>query len=204
MVEKVFAITGNKISAFITDENSLKFSSSTSETIETFREAFAKKFSLATKVEIRYDSIKCIKKEDNSKAVLILYKKIWGIPLDCEFTFTDIADYEIFFTFFEKERYFTRSNETLTPFRAIRNYLIGLLATIAFTIFTYYQAIEITNGTVEEASSGKVRLFNYIVGVLGNKGVLAVGVLISGYLIYKIWKRFSDPPNQLKLLPPNT
>jgi hypothetical protein len=203
MVDKVFSISGNKISAFILDENSLKFSSSSSETVDTFREAFAKKLSLATKVEIKYDTIKSIKKEDNDKGVLIKYKTVVGIPSDCEFSFSDPTDYETFFTFFDKERYFTKSHETLTPIRAIRNYLIGLIATIGFTIFTYYQAIEIANGTVEEATSGKVRTFNYVVGLLGDKGVIAIGGTISAYLISKIWKRFSNPPNQIKLLPPN-
>lgn len=204
MIDKVLSITGNKISSLITDESSLKFSSSKFDTVESFQAAFAKKLSLATKVEIKYDAIKYIRKEDNGKEVLILYKKFLGIPLDCEFTFTDTADYETFFTFFEKERYFTKSHETLTPLRAIRNYLIGLVATIGFTIFSYYQAIEIANGNVEEASSGKVRAFNYIVGLLGDKGVFAVGTLISGYLIYKCWSRFTNPPNQIKLLPPNS
>jgi hypothetical protein len=203
MVDKVFPITGNKISAFIIDENSLKFSSSTSDTVNTFREAFAKKLSLATKVEIKYDSIKSIKKEDNDKDVLIKYKTPVGITIDRGFAFTDPADYETFFTFFEKERYFTKTHETLTPIRAIRNYLIGLLVTIGSTFFTYYQAIGIANGTVEEAHNGRTRFFNYIVGVLGDKGVIAVGTLISAYLMYKIWERFYNPPNQLKLCPPN-
>lgn len=204
MVDKVFSISGNKISAFILDENSLKFSSSYSETVDTFREAFAKKLSLATKIEIKYDTIKSIKKEDNDKDILIKYKTVVGITSDCEFSFSDPTDYERFFIFFEKERYFTRSHETLTPFRAIRNHLIGLIATIGFTIFTYYQAIEIANGTVEEATSGKVRTFNYVVGLLGDKWILAIGSTISVYLIYKIWKRFSNPPNQVRLLPPNS
>lgn len=100
MVNKVFSITGNKISSLITDEISLKFSSSTSDSVDTFREAFAKKLSLATKVEIKYDSIKSIKKEDNDKDVLIKYKTFVGIVSDCEFSFNDMADYETFFTFF--------------------------------------------------------------------------------------------------------
>lgn len=73
----------------------------------------------------------------------------------------------------------------MTPIRAIRNYLIDLLATIGFTVFIYYQAIEIVTGTVEEYNSGKARLFNNIVELLGDKGVLAIGTLISSYLIYK-------------------
>ncbi len=204
MLDKVFSITGNKISSFIADENSLKFSSATFDTVESFREAFVKKLSSATKVEIKYDSIKHIRKEDNDKDVLILYKKSLGIPMDCEFSFNDTADYETFFSFFENQQYFSKSHETLTPLRAIRNYVIGLLATIGFTAFAYYQAIDIANGTVEEAHSGKTRLFNNIVGLLGDKGVLAVGGLLSCFLLYKIWARFSKPPTQIKLLPPNS
>ena len=203
MVDKVFLVTGNKISALFIDENSLKFSSSTSQTVEVFKEAFAKKLSLATKVEIKYEAIKSIKKEDNDKDILIKYKTFVGIPSEAEFSFNDPADYDTFFNYFEKRRYFTRSHEALTPLRAIRNYLIGLLATIGVTIFCYYQAIEIANGTVEEATSGRVRTFNYVVGLLGDKGVIAIGALISAYLFYRIWKRFSNPPNQTKLLPPN-
>lgn len=203
MVDKVFSITGNKISTLIIDENSLKFSSSTSTTVENFKEAFAKKLSLATKVEIKYDAIKSIKKEDNDADISIKYKTFAGIPGDCVFSFNDSADNHTFFIFFEKERYFTKSYETLTPFRAILNYMIGLLATIGVTIFCYYEAIEIANGTVEEATTGKTRAFNYVVGLLGEKGVIMIGVLISAYLLYKIWRRFSSPPNQIKLLPPN-
>jgi hypothetical protein len=203
MIDKVFSVTGNKISTLIIDEISLKFSSSTSNTVENFKEAFAKKLSLATKVEIKYDAIKSIKKEDNDTDILIKYKTFVGIPSDCEFSFNDPADYNTFFIFFEKERYFTKVHETLTPFKAIRNYIIGLFVTIGVTIFCYYQAIEIANGTVEEATNGKSRAFNYVVGLLGHKGVIMIGVLISAYLLYKIWKRFSNPPNQIKLFPLN-
>ncbi|GAB2819375.1 hypothetical protein [Ferruginibacter profundus] len=203
MIDKVFSITGNKISAFIADENSLKFSSSTADSVDTFRAAFAKTLSLATKVEIKYDAIKSIKKEDNDKDVLIKYKTFAGIPAECEFSFSDPADYATFFTFFEQERYFTSIHETLSPFKAIKNYLIGLSATIGFTAFTWYHAMDIKNGTAEEVNSGKGKAFDYIVGLLGDKGVLAIGILISGYLIYKIRKRFSNPPNQTRLLPPN-
>jgi hypothetical protein len=203
MIDKVFSITGEKISALIIDEDSLKFSSSWSDSVDAFREAFAKKISLATKVEIKYDSIKSIKKEANDKDILIKYKNSLGLPGDCEFSFNNPTDCELFFTFFEKEMYFRKSQETLTPFKGIRNYLIGLLATIVFTIVVYYHAIEIANGTARESHSGKTRIVNYLIGLIGDKGVIAVGAIISVYLIYKIWSRFSNPPSQTKLLPPN-
>lgn len=203
MVNKVFQVSGNKITAFITDETALKFSSSTAETVDAFRESFSKKLSLATKFEIKYNAIKSIKKEDNDNDILIKYKSALGLPSECEFSFDDQADNDIFFTFFEKEMFFTKNMETLTPFRAIRSYVIGLIATIAVAVFMYYQAIEIANGTADEPHGGKAKFFNYIVGFLGDKGVIGLGTIISGYLIFKIWKRFSNPPNQIKLLPPN-
>jgi hypothetical protein len=204
MTNKVFAISGNKIASLVIAENSLMFSSQTFNSVEDFMEGWNKKLSLATKVEIKYESIKSVKKEDTDNDVLIKYKSFIGIPSDCEFSFSDINDYETFFTFLQKERYFSKTHEVLTPFKAILNYLIGLAITIGITIFAYFEALKIADGTIEEAHSSKTRLFNNIVELLGDKGVLAVGVLGTCYLLYKIWTRFKNPPNQLKLLPPNS
>lgn len=202
MHNRVFSIEGNKIKSFIAGENSLMFSSQTFDTVEEFTNAWEKKLSLATKVEVKYDAIKSIKKDDDDNEVFINYKTFVGIPSNCVFSFKDAADYDVFYNFLEKERYFSKTYEKLTPFKAILNYFIGLVITIAITIFSYYEAIAIANGTAEEAHSGKSRMFNYIVELLGDKGVLAVGGAISFYIIYKIWTRFSNPPHQLKFLPP--
>src|SRR5438067_1148870 len=137
MLNQVFPVNGNKISSFVADTDSLKFSSSSFETVDEFITSFGKKLSLATKVEIKYDSIKSVQKEDNDKTVAIKYKGIGGITSSCEFSFNNEADYEVFFNFLEKERYFKRSSETLTPFKAIRSYILGLLLTIGLTIFAY-------------------------------------------------------------------
>lgn len=205
MIDKVFLITGNKISAFIADEESLKFSSSTSDTnINNFRESFAKKLSLSKKIEIKYDSIKSIKKEDNDDDILIKYKSFAGMPGNCEFSFSNKNDQDTFFTYLEKERYFTKTKETLTPFKAIINYLIGLIVTIGLTVFSYFQALQIANGTADQITSRKGRVYQNIVSMLGDKGVILVGTAISVFLIYKIWTRFKNPPTQVKLIPPNS
>ena len=204
MINKVLAVNGNKIASLTTGENSLKLSSQTFDSVENFNEGWTKKMSIATKVEIKYESIKSVKKEDNDNDILIKYKAFLGFPMDCEFSFSDKNDYETFFTFLEKERYFTKSHEDLTPFKAVLNYLIGLIFTIGFTVFAYLEAIKIANGTVEEAGNRKERIFNNIVELLGDKGVLAVGGGLICYLLYKIWTRFSNPPSQLKFLPPNS
>lgn len=201
MYDKVFPVIGNKISSFIIGDNALQFSSKKFATVDEFREAWAKKISLATKVEVKYDKISSIKKEENESKVLIKYKTWAGIPAECEFSFIDQDDYEVLFNFLERERYFSRIYETLSPFRSIINYLVGLAITISITIFAYYQAVKIANGTEGETARGKARLFNFIVGKLGDKGVIAVGTLISCYLLFKAWKRFSNPPNQVRFLP---
>jgi hypothetical protein len=203
MIDKVFSINGTKVSALIADDEGLKFSSATAASVDDFRASYDKQLSLANKFQIKYGSIKSVKKEDNDKDILIKYKSLLGVPSEFEFSFNDDADNELFFTFLEKERYFTKIHETLTPFRAALNYIIGLLAVSGATVFCYYQAIKIASGTATSGSGAKGRLFNYVIGFLGEKGVLAVGIAIALYLVYKIRARYSNPPNQLRLLPPN-
>lgn len=203
MINKVFSISGNKISSFIIDENSLKFSSQNFDSFTDFQDAWNKKLSLATKVEITFENIKSIKKEEFDKDILIKYKAFGGLPADCEFSFTDFDDYETFFSYFTDKRYFQQTIETLTPFKAIQNYLIGFVVTIGITIFSYFEAIALANGTAEEAHSSKSRTFNFVVELLGEKGVILIGTVISLFLIYKIWTRFKNPPNQTRLVPPN-
>ena len=203
MLNQVFPVNGEKISSFIADTDSLKFSSSSFDSLDEFLESFGKKLSLATKLEIKYDSIKSVHKEDNDKTVVIKYKGIGGITSSCEFSFDNESDYEVFFNYLEKERYFKRTAETLTPFKAVRNYILGLLLTIGITAFAYYEAIGIADGTLEEAGNRKARAFNALIGLLGEKGVLAVGALVAAYLGYKIWSRFKNPPVQTKFIAPN-
>jgi hypothetical protein len=204
MTNKVYAISGSKIASLCLGENAILISSQNFNSIDDFMEGWNKKLSLATKVEIKYESIKSVKKEDSDDDILIKYKTLLGLPSDCEFSFSDSNDYDTFFTFLEKEKYFSKMHETLTPFKAILNYLLGLVFVISVTVFSYFEALKIANGTVEEEHGSKTILFNNFVEFLGDKGVLALGTLIVCYLLYKIWTRFSNPPNQLKLLPPNS
>jgi len=203
MLNQVFPIHGNKIFSFVADTDSLKFSGSRFNTVEEFLTAFGKKLSLTNKIEIKYDSIKSVRKEDNAKTVKISYKTFAGITGSCEFSFNKEEDCELFFNYLEKERYFQRTIETLTPFKAIRSHILGLVLTIAVTAFAYYQATGIANGTVEISGYGKARAFDALLGFLGNKGVLAVGGAITAYILYKIWLRYSNPPNQTRLIAPN-
>ncbi|WP_382311814.1 hypothetical protein [Hymenobacter bucti] len=200
----MFAITGNKIASMMAGETSFMFSSQHFHSAEEFQAAWDKKLSLATRVEVKYDAIKSVHKDDDDADILIKYKTILGIPTNCQFSFDDAEAYPIFFAFLQKDRYFAKQEEKLTPLKSIVNYLIGNVVTLAFTVFCYSEALKIAKGTVAETTNGKQELFNNIVGALGDKGVLAAGALLLAYLGYKAWSRFSNPPNRILFLPPNS
>ncbi|MDJ0366420.1 hypothetical protein QMK33_14775 [Hymenobacter sp. H14-R3] len=204
MLKRVFEITGNKIASLLIGETSLMISSQDFSSAEEFQTAWDKKLSLATKVEVKYSAIKSIRKDDDDADIVIKHKAALGIPTYCEFSFDDASAYPVFFSFLQKEQYFTRQEVKLTPLKSIGNYLIGIVATLAFTAFCYFEALKIANGTVARTTSGKQELFNSAVGALGDKGVLAAGGLAVCYLLYKAWTRFSNPPTRLLFLPPTT
>ena len=203
MINQLFSVSGSKISSLVVGENSLMFSSQNHNSVDAFNEAWGKTLSLATTVEIKYEAIKSVKKEDTDDDIMIKYKAFAGLPSECEFAFAHANDATDFFNFLEKQQYFSKSHETLSPFKAILGQLIGLAITLAVTTFAYFEAINLTNGTANESVRGKARMFDAVVGFLGDKGVLAVGGLISCLLLYTLWKRFKNPPNQLTLRPPN-
>ncbi|HQR94820.1 MAG TPA: hypothetical protein PLZ97_15820, partial [Sediminibacterium sp.] len=60
MIDKVFPISSKKLSAFILDEYSIKFSSQRKESFDSFKDEFEKKLTLASKEEVKYDQIKSI------------------------------------------------------------------------------------------------------------------------------------------------
>jgi hypothetical protein len=203
MINRVFAVSGNKIASLVVGETSLMFSSKSFSSLEEFNESWSKKLSMATKVEVKFDSIKSVKKEDGDEDISISYKTFAGITGSCVFSFSDPASYDTFFGYLQKERYYTKTQEQLSPFKAVSSHLIGLVVTIGITVFAYLEALKLAAGTAEVSGSRKARLFNTIVETLGDKGVLITGGLICAFIAYKIWTRFSNPPGQVKFLPLN-
>ena len=203
MIDKVFPITGKKLSGFILDEQSLLFSSQRKNSFDAFKEEYAKKITLATKHEVKYEEIISITKEESEFDLHLTYKGTLGITNELEFTFCNAEDYEVLLTYLEQKRYFTRTYETLSPFNAIRSQLIWFFVSILGTIYFYDRAIEIAKEGVDKSARGRFRLINYLLELLGDKAVIAVGAIVVSYLGYNIWKRYSNPPRQMRLLPPN-
>ncbi len=204
MHNKVFAIHGNKVATLYMAENALMLTSERCNTEEGFMELWNKKMSLATKLEIKYESIYSIKKEDNDKDIVIRHKFLLGIPSESQFSFLNAEDYDTFFAFLQKEKNYSATHEQLTPFSAAAPSFFGLVFAVLITAVSFRQAIHIADGTIEEAHNTKTMFFYKIIEILGEKGVLAVGAIAACYLLYKIWSRLKNLPHQLKLLPPNS
>lgn len=202
---KVFTVTGNKIASLVINDESLRFSSKSFNSIDEFNEAWDKKLSLATKVEVKLSKVKYVSKEEPGKEIRVRHK---GWLDEAVFSFNNPEDYAEFFSYLEKDQYFTKTEETLSPIKAATPYILVLLFTIAMTIFCYYQALNVSDEAglqheLNKASNGKARLFYEILSYLGDKGVIALGVAISAYILFRIWKRYTNPPNRVRYLPPN-
>lgn len=202
MSEKVFKITGQSVANFIIDGNSIKMMNKSFDSFEAFNEEWAKKLSLAHKTEIKLDKIKIIKKENDSNDVIISYKYLGFFPMEAEFSFDIPGEFDEFCQYFVKVLFFKFENGQLSPFKAIKNYLIGLLMATVAGVFCYIQAVEIASGKEVGTGSGKSKLFNTIIGALGEMGVLAISLAGISFILYKIWTRYQKPPIQTSLTPP--
>lgn len=201
MDKRLFLVNGAKTASLFLGTDSIMLSSQEFSSAQSFLDAWNKKLSLATKVEIKYGAIKSVKKEDEDATVVLAYKAALGLPGANEFSFRDSGDYSLFFDFLQREHCFTKTHEQATPVKAVLNYAIGLLLTVLITFFSYSEALNMANGTAEEPTSGKARAFYSLLEVLGANGVVLVGGALACYLLYKIWTRFFNPPHQLMLVP---
>lgn len=197
MANEIFSINGHKMSTIYFDDESFKFSSSNLNSAEDFENSWDKSFTFATKSEIRYGLIEAIKKEENDDNVTISYKASFGTTTHCKFSFSNTNDYERFFNTLENDLGLKKEHETLRPFKAISNHLLKLAITIAITAFSYHEALAIANGTATKSTTSRAKLFDRIVTNLGDKGILLIGGAIACFLLFQMWKRFTNPPNQI-------
>ncbi|MFY7786846.1 MAG: hypothetical protein ACOVQA_03125 [Thermoflexibacteraceae bacterium] len=190
----IFNVSGEKIASLLISENSFQFSSASFDNDTAFIEAWQKTLTLNTKTEVKFEQIKSITKEDNDNEICINYKNSLGLPMSCNFSFDDEANTTIFFSFLLENLHLSRTEEKLSPFKAITSQLFWLAFIVAATAFAYYMAVEMANGEISEGGSRKTRAFKILIEMLGEQGVLALGglaILIMGYFI---WKRVSKPP----------
>src|SRR5260221_1978771 len=116
MPSQIFRVTANKETSRLLADHALRFSSQSFSSVDEFEQAWNKKLTLATKLEIKYESIRSVPKEDQEERIVIIYKTRIGFPSEGEFSFTVQEDYAVFYTFMVKDHHFTKYHETLNQF----------------------------------------------------------------------------------------
>lgn len=208
MNQNLFSVTGDKVSSMIIDKEAIKFSSKNLTSFDDFQEDWQKKLSVAKKHEIKLDKIKFISREENNNEVVITYASLWGLftfskTWDYPFSFKNDEDVERFFSYFSQNHSYYRINEKPTPLQAIKDNIFYLLFTIGITVLGYTTGLEIEQGDAPGNHSGKAFIFYKIVKFLGSNGVMVTGVLASSFIAFKMWKRYINPPNKIKIIAPN-
>lgn len=101
-----FLVTAGKMTSFIIDENIIKFSSHKATSLVDFHEAWNKKITLAKKHEVKLDSIRSIKKEENDDDVTIKYKNFAGINSAMVLSFQEPSDCDLFLIILKNNIFF--------------------------------------------------------------------------------------------------
>ena len=202
---KVIEVSGEKIESLVLAENELQLLNKSFTKIEEFNEQWNKKLTLTTKNKIEYSDIKSITKEDSEDEVVVNYSGSLGISKTIKIQFTYEQDREDFYSFLQEQKGFTKSEERLSSLQASKSLLISLAIVTAVSIFAYFQAVEVASPDFIEnddtgRSARKARFFHSIVRFLGPNGVLLVALALMGFIGYQIWKRYKNPPLQLKFV----
>ena len=205
---KGIKISGSNVERIELGENAIHLMSKSGETLEEFNETWNKTMTLATKREIKYNSIKSITKEEGEDELEIKYKGIAGVANSEKLSFLESNDKDEFYNFLQSEKGFLKTEEKMSPIKSALPYLGGLALTLFLTAFGYYQSIELATGNAVELegysrAARRERFFNSIIETLGTNGVLLLGIAISAYTAYMIWKRYKNPPVQTQFMPKN-
>ncbi len=203
---QVIKVSGEKLECLVLAEGAIQLMCKLVASIDEFNELWNKKLTLVTKNEIIYEDIKSISKEEGEEQILIKSKLALGIPGETNVTFDNPEDRESFYHFFQTEKGFIRTDDTLSPFKSAMPYIGGLALSLGATTFGYYRSLQMVGGELSDPeghsrSDRRERMLNSIIETLGSNGILALGLSISAYIAYKIWDRYKNPPVQTKLVP---
>lgn len=205
LTQKIILVDGEKIESMVLAENEIQLLNKTFDSMEEFDAAWKKKITLTNKVKIEYSEIKSITKEEAEEEIEIKYSSSLGTKT-CKITFQDNEDRSAFYAFLIDEKGFARTDERISAFAASKTLLISLVVVAAIAVFGYLEAVAMQSPDfVENDSSSRsgrrARLFHSVLGYLGPNGTLLVGLAIVGFIGYKLWMRYTNPPVVTKFTP---
>lgn len=196
---EVFSRNRFKDYSFIIDKDSLKFSSKSVKTFQEFKESWGQQALVVTQAEIKFSSIISISKTEGSENIGIHYKNAAGIKTNYIFRFKSEDDYATFIDYLTNEKRYKMENDTLSPLYAIRDGLILTLVTVGFTMFSFYYAQ--SKSVTEGSRGGMLGIYRLLLSTIGDKGVLVLGLIVIGLIVFRSVRVFKNPKKITRLTP---
>lgn len=200
LASQLFEIRTEDYSSLLAGEESFRISRSSYPSVPDFEEGWGRRFTKDYSTEISYSAIVSVTKETAQNTVCINYTTGIGLLNSFIFAFCDENDCGRLFHCLEENLGMKRTDERLSPLKALSPYLVGIFITLAVTLLACFKAADIENGEQSEGTEKQKRFF-YMLQTLGPEGVLVLGLLITAYLVYKISEGYSNAPVLMKFLP---
>ncbi|HRI62519.1 MAG TPA: hypothetical protein PK228_22415 [Saprospiraceae bacterium] len=198
---QVFTVTaGKEYKSMMLSPEGLRLCNKRFDTPEAFLEKFAKGGGLMnTVITVEFDKVKHFTHRENSKALDISHKGMGlGMPGDIEFENGE-TDVHNVMTYLEKVLGYRRTEAQLGAWKAILPNIFYVALAILFTWVMYGMA---TNPEQEEFS-GRRQWFGELMDgfskMVGPYGVLAIGIGVTGFLGWQLWKKYQNPPVETRL-----
>lgn len=152
-----------------------------------------------SKLIISYDKITKIKYNKTEKKVDIYNKQssLISTPTTLQFSNSEGAE-QLYTSCCNEMPYFSSNDKQSSVFGAIIEPGVLLSMVIGFTYFLYYSAIQIKTNPdylIENTTrAGRAILITKLLNILGDKGVLAIGAILSVASLIFMIKRVKNPP----------
>lgn len=197
---EVFTITEHKTyKSMMLSPEGLLLSSKRFDTPEAFREGFAKGGLLATMTTASYDKIKSFSSHGNNKTLSVNHKGIGlGMPGDLNFE-NGATDVHNILTYLEKVQGYNRTEAQMGAGKAI----LPNVFYVAFSLLCTFGMYGMANDPNPAEFSGRRQwagqLADSLSKSIGPVGVLLLGIGITGFLGWQLWKKYQNPPVETRL-----
>ena len=197
----VFTVTaGKEYKSMMLSPEGLRLCNKRYDTPEAFREKFAKGGGLLnTVITVEFDKVKYFTHRENSKALGISHKGMGlGMPGDIEFEEGE-TDVHNVMTYLEKVLGYRRTEAQLSAGKAI----LPNVFYVAFAILATWVLFGMANDPNPAEFNGRRQwagqLADSFSKTIGPIGVLVLGMGITGFLGWQLWKKFNNPPVETRL-----
>jgi hypothetical protein len=193
-VEPLFlSVEGQKSKYMLVESDAITLLNYNAKSVEDFHEKYRKYRFIYSGRRIPWWKVISVKMEENTQEIKLTRSGML-IPASEEMTFLHAHDLRAFLQVLEKQFYFTRTRQQLTPWQAVRPMWWFIGFTLLVTVFSYYELGEMEQPDYTPGSNSKSLIFEAAIRFLGKGGVLGVGISVLTFVGIRWRRRFLDPP----------